>query len=167
MEQPQRPPPSDLARPDLTFQWEGYAAVYRQLAEPLRAYWRENEPHPDVAPYDPDFDLYFNLETDGRLGVFTARRGDLILGFNSFFISTTFARRSVVTAVADILFVRPSERGGSLARRLVLEPEAGLIARRARFARYTPSSSARLGVLLERCGYARKGGDYEKVLGDV
>lgn len=167
MERPPRPRPSALARPEISFQWESYGVVYKQMAPFLYAYWRENEPHPDAAPYDPDFELYFNLERDGRIAVFTARRTDLILGFNSFFVSTTFARRSVVTAVADILFLRPAERGGSLALKLIKGAERGLAERNALFARYTPSSAANLGLLLQRAGYAKKGGDYEKVIGDV
>lgn len=137
------------------------------MAPFLHAYWRENEPHPAASPYDPDFELYFNLERAGRLGVFTARRGEIILGFNSFFISTTFARRSVITAVADILYIRVAERGGALALRLIKGPEAGLVERGALFARYTPASAANLGLLLQRCGYKKQGGDYEKVIGDV
>lgn len=150
--------------PETTYQWEPYGVVYKQMAPFLAAHWRENEPHPDASPFDPDFDLYFNLERDGRLGIFTARRGEIILGFNSFFISTTFARRSVITAVADILYLRPAERGGSTAYRLIRSAEAGLLKRKAMFARYTPSSAHDIGPMLVRAGYAKKGGDYEKVL---
>lgn len=150
--------------PETTYQWEPYGVVYKQMAPFLAEYWRENEPHPDASPFDPDFDLYFNLERDGRLGIFTARRGEIILGFNSFFISTTFARRSVITAVADILYLRPAERGGAIAIRLIRDCEKGLVERKVKFARYTPSSAHHLGPLLIRAGYAVKGGDYEKVL---
>lgn len=138
--------------------------MFRQLAPLFKAHYDEAEPFNSTAPFDPDFELLFALERQGKLRFFTAQREGVILGLAMYVIATTFWRKSVLTAVRHLLFVRPSERGGWLAMKLLRGSEAALVHNRVGFIRDNPP--ANVALLLVRLGYVKThSGDYEKKLG--
>lgn len=156
--------PSAPARPELTFQWEGFASVFSDAAPLLRKHFEETEPLPDVGAFDPDFDAYFQLERMGRWAAYTARRDGALVGFNAFFFATCMTRRTVLAATSDTFIVVHSERGTWTAYKLIRGIEPELRKRGVRLVQFSPASKYVLDPLLLRAGYVKVGGRFSKDL---
>lgn len=156
--------PSALARPELTFQWEGFESVFSDAAPLLRRHWEETEPLPDVGPFDPDFDAYFELERRGFLAIYTARRQGALVGLNSFFVAPSITRRTIIAATSDMFIVAHSERGTWTAYKLIRGIEDGMLKRGVRLMLWSPASKYVLDPLLLRAGYVKTGGRFSKDL---
>lgn len=74
-------------------------------------HWREIAPHKDIL-LEPDFKAYEALEDADTLRVYTARTDENILaGYAVFFVHGHLHHKQSKTAVQDLLYIDPWERG--------------------------------------------------------
>ena len=154
--------PSKDARPELTFQWEPFPAISRELPPLFKQHWREIALDQDFVPLDPDWDSYFDLALRGILHVLTARSasggaGNLLVGYvfnliggHQHYAGTRFAH-------TEMFWLDPAYRKGWQPVRMFLENIAGLRAREVEVATINFKlhfKEARVGKLLARLGYA-------------
>jgi len=169
---------SGAARPELTFQWEQFADISRELPPLFHRHWRALALDQDFVPLDPDWDSYFQLALRGVLHVLTARavvpagmadtcgsvvpathrataRPPLVgyvfnlIGGHQHYASTRFAH-------TEMFWLDPAYRKGWQPVRMLLENIAGLKARGVEVAVVNIKlhfKDARVGRLLARLGY--------------
>lgn len=141
----------------LSFQWESFRVVSKEVLPLWRLHWEEIALDRDTVPLDPDWDVYYDMELRGILHVLTARsRSGRLAGYvfnqigtHSHYLSTRFAH-------TEMFWLHPHFRRGWLPVRMMLENLAGLRAREATVATINFKlhfQDARVGKLLARLGY--------------
>lgn len=135
------------------------------MAPLIVKHFMENDPSNGRAPFDPDFDAYFAMERDGKLGVLTARNPEII-GINCFIITPGLFQKSTLVATHHLLLVDPKARGGSVAYKLIKKAEPDLRAYGVKMVYYNPASMTSIDPLLLRAKYAKIGGLFTKYIGD-
>lgn len=157
-----RPPPKPCARsvpasPDLTFQWERFSALARELPPLFERHWREIALDHEATPLAPDWDSYYDLELRGVLHVLAARnaKGSLVgyifnlIGGHQHYVTTRFAH-------TEMFWLAPRYRKGWAAVRMFRENLQGLKDREVTVATINFKlhfKDARVGKFLYRLGY--------------
>jgi len=79
----------------------------------LNAHYKEIAWRQDKIVLEPDFNRYLRIEEAGQLVVHTARTEEgLLKGYAIWLITPHLHYKSVLTAVNDIVYLAPEERGG-------------------------------------------------------
>jgi hypothetical protein len=79
---PRRPSVQEPRKsPGLTFQWERFSAIARELPPLFERHWQEIALDHDAVPLAPDWDSYYDLELRGILHILTARADGALAGY--------------------------------------------------------------------------------------
>lgn len=110
----------------LTFAWEPLAGL---LDEGLAAmitgqHWSEVGVHKDQVPVAIDWTKYQKMEDDGLLYLMSARRGETLIGYASYFVMPHLHYCTTLHALNDAIFVVPGQRGAGV--RLIQAAERAL-----------------------------------------
>jgi GNAT superfamily N-acetyltransferase len=145
--------------------------TYRQeplsLAEdevrPLAVLEWEESGHPTQS-LNIDWETYFSLEDVGRLKFFTARKGDLLIGYFVVLIMTPLTSKHEPIGYYDAVYVHKDYRKSTVGKRLFKFVEECI--RDDGIYRVIASSSKKnpIGNFLTRMGYSEIETKYEKVL---
>lgn len=118
-------------------------------------HWAELGHSPDL-PLAPDFSMYQMLSDANRLRIYTARVGDMLIGYAVFLLGVDVFIKTKMQGVCNLLYLDPGYRRGWLgmnllkfANRQLREDGVGAIVH------CVNKNNARLGLMLERLG-ARK-----------
>ncbi len=94
-------------------------ALIKELSPLTEQSWREADCAPD-AEYDPDWEKYVTLNEMDLLRLFTVRsRSGQLLGYVTFFVSTTLHSRKTLQALHDSMFILKAHRKEGAARELL------------------------------------------------
>ena len=96
--------------------------VYMELDELLKDYFAKTEAKEGIPPLDMDWDLYIKLWDRDQLIIMTAEE-DKIEGFVMYHVNRHPHHRKVMTAICDILAVRPEIRSTGLGKLIVRTAE--------------------------------------------
>ena len=129
-----------------------------------RRQWTESE---QTGEYGIIWDKLLEAERDCRFQVVAARAGAKLVGYNSFWIDTTYRSGQIRIARNDVMYLLPEYRRGWNGVKLVREGER--IAREAGAKRISYGlelwyENGRVGSLLARIGYAKTGELYSRAL---
>ncbi len=92
----------------------------------LEKHYDEIAMYRDKIEFDPDYDMYYNLEAIGSLHMVTVRDDGNLVGYYVSFIHHNLHYKQNKFSVNDILFVHPDYRGSSVAYRMLKFVEAEL-----------------------------------------
>jgi len=152
----------------LSFQWEKFSAIAREVQPLFRLHYREIALDQAIVPLAPDWDSYYGMEAAGVLHVLTARnrKGQLagyvfnFIGPHQHYITTRFA-------LTDMFFLHPHFRKGWQPVKMFIENRKGLKAREAivHVVNFKMTyHDGRVGKLFQRLGYAPTDITMRKVL---
>jgi hypothetical protein len=116
-----------LTSPALTFGWEPLAQLLADgVADISREHWEEIALDKASVPLDVDWGRYLDYEAAGIWRAFAARDGGKLIGYVAWWFEPNPRYRSTTYCTADVFFIRPEHRKGSLGLRLFRETFAAL-----------------------------------------
>ena len=86
----------------------------------LKANYKELEMHQDKMTFNPDYNLFKEIEKKGGLHIVTARKDKQLIGYFVTFISVDIHRKDHKMATNDLLYVTPLHRLSGTAREMVI-----------------------------------------------
>lgn len=86
-------------------------ALWDEALPLLVPHWQEVSGHLTGAPLAPDLARYAVMWDVGVIRVFTARLGDMLVGYALFTITASLHCRNVLEAQQDAIYLDPSSRG--------------------------------------------------------
>lgn len=159
---PPSPRPQELSVPEkprqvLTFQWERFAVLARELLPLFQRHYNEIALDRELIPLDPDWNSYFAMDANGVLHILTARnlRGALV-GYVFNIVGPHLHYASTRAAHTEMFWLAKPYRRGWLPVRMFLENLAGLKEREVVFSTIAFKlhfQNGRVGKLLSRLGY--------------
>lgn len=168
--QPPPPRPSAPGTPELTYQWERFPAIARELPPLFKRHYREIGAFTEQLAPDPNWDRFYELDLVGALRVLTVRTGGrALVGY--VFVCLYFHpnHATIPAAQYDRFWLDPTQRLGRAGVKLFAEVERELDGLKIKL-RYVNESlratGGRLGKLLKRFGYAPSEVVYTKYVGD-
>jgi len=138
----------------LTFQRETLFDIIEEVDSLLQLHYEELTLNKDRVKLDPQWNAYAELERLGRFVVFTARDGDMLVGYNAFFLQKHMHYAGFTVAQNDVLFLHPDYRLGMTGIRLLKTSEAGLKAAGAEKVTYHVKFVKDWRPILHRFGYS-------------
>lgn len=155
----------------ISFQWE---PVRRVIDDPdfrplMLDHWEELGVHKNEMPLDPDWDEFIRAESLGCCKVWTARDGDMLVGYMAFWIRPHAHYKSTLTALEDLYMLSPAYRKGMTGVRFFTTAMAALKAhgvKRCFMHEKVHFESGRGGVgkLLRRMGFIHSDNLYSMML---
>lgn len=141
----------------LTFQWERFANIARELLPLFQKHYNEIAMDRELIPLDPDWQAYFNLDAGGVLHILTARnvKGNLV-GYVFNLVGPHLHYASTRTAHTEMFWLDEAYRRGWAPVRMFTENLAGLKEREVIFTTIgfkLHFEGGRVGKLLSRLGY--------------
>lgn len=103
--------PSVAARPDLTYGWEAFSDVGRELIPLMRLHWQEKSSWSDVE-LDLDWERLFHMEAAGALHLLVVRDGDTVVGYVPAIVMPHIMATSLTLGIIDTYLVHPAYRDG-------------------------------------------------------
>lgn len=95
----------------MTFQCESIRTVLPEMEPLLKRHWKEIAHYKDI-PLEPDYDLYFKMEDQGFIKIFTVRNdANTLVGYAAYFIKANIHYKSSKQAVEDVIFIDKEARG--------------------------------------------------------
>jgi hypothetical protein len=155
---PASPPRQRLSDRDrLSFQWEQFSKIHRELLPLFKKHWKEVALDQEQVPLDPDWDYYFAADARQILHILTARapNGKLagyvfnIVGAHNHYKSTRHAH-------TEMFYLHPYFRKGWQPVRMFKENLAGLKVMGVEVAMISFKlhfQNGRVGKFLARLGY--------------
>lgn len=112
---------------EASFAWELLSGLLDDgLADLVRQHWEEVGVHKDKMPLACDWDRYQQVEDAGFLKILAARRGDELIGYNSFMVMPHLHYMTTLTALGDAIFVPVHLRRTGVGVELIDLAETGL-----------------------------------------
>jgi GNAT superfamily N-acetyltransferase len=102
-----------LAKREITFAKEPFAAAYREASELLAMHYEEIAPYRDLFKINCNIAAYEKLEQAGTLQVVTARHDGRLVGYFLFLVARHPHYNDTVVANEDMKFLHPDYRGGT------------------------------------------------------
>lgn len=102
----------------ITYQAEKFEDCFCDVEALFYDHWLEIAENKDTVPFDPDYEKYFILERSNMLRCFSARCGDEIIGYFVSFVQPHIHYKTTVYAMNDVVYIKPSYRGGTVGYRL-------------------------------------------------
>lgn len=112
--------------PKLSFAFEPFYAVVRELLPLFRKHWRELGVHKDIIPLDPNWDLMMQQSLAGVLHVLTVRDEDTLVGYIFTLVSPHSHYKTTLHALVDMYWLDPRYRRGLTGLRMFRENEKHL-----------------------------------------
>jgi hypothetical protein len=149
------------ASPDLlalTFQWERFSRIHRELPSLFKKHWREVAVDQDTIPLDPDWDYYLEADARQLLHILTARsaRTGKLAGYIFNIVGSHNHYKSTRFATTDMFYLHPYFRKGWQPVKMFVENLRGLEIMGVEVAQAyfkLGFKDARVGKLLARLGF--------------
>jgi hypothetical protein len=108
----------------ITIQREIISGCINGVLPLLAMHWEEVALHKEKVQLDPDLDRYREFERSNALRIFTARDGEILIGYSVFIVQKHLHYNGCLIAANDVLFLHKEYRGGTTAGlRLIKESE--------------------------------------------
>jgi len=154
----------------LTYQWERFSGIARELPPLFKRHWREIALNQDRVHLDPNWDQYYALDLAGTLRCLTVRSNGVLVGYVFMFVFPHLHYASTLWAASDIFWLDPAYRQGLAGFRMLRLTEKGLKELGVRVLHFNAklhfeASRGTIGKLLERMGYKPVETVYSKFIG--
>lgn len=116
-----RPALSAPVRPEITYQWEQFPALVREIAPLFRAHWQEIATNKADVPLDPNYDLFCQYALAGVLHVLTVRADGVLVGYVFAMIGPHLHYESTLWCHVDMFWLDPQYRSGWTGVRMFFE----------------------------------------------
>jgi GNAT superfamily N-acetyltransferase len=103
----------------LKYQQEFLSQVELDIQTLIELHWEEIALNQDKIKLNPDWNAYHNLETEGKLKIFTARDSDKLVGYFVVILGTNIHYKDHVFASNDIIYLHKDYRKGFAGVRLI------------------------------------------------
>lgn len=147
---PSVPAPREPGR--LTFKWEQFSRIFREIAPLTFENWAESGLFPDKVKCDPDWRSYFYYEDLGILHILTARADDKLVGYCVCFVEPHRQAQGTPTGTIDTVWLHKDYRPGAHGVRLLKRAFADLEARGVELTLVAAKGEA-MGRLLHMLGF--------------
>lgn len=156
-------------RPSITLRWELLNSLRDDgLDDLVREHWREVGVHKREVPLVCDWDRYQALEDSGVLKILAARKGDALIGYNSFLVMPGLHYATTIHAHGDAIFVTKRYRKTGAGVFLIDRAETALAdMARPGYVRIIYHDKAHLeylGPVLRKRGYGAIETIYDKIV---
>lgn len=131
----------------------------------LLLHWEEVAAFKDSIVFDPNYDLYFEIEKAGGLHCVTVRDDGRLVGYFLSLVHQHLHYQGSKWAINDVLFIHPDHRHGSLAMDMFKFAESKLRDMGCDVMSIHMKTYARFDRLVERLGYENVEAIYAKQLG--
>jgi len=115
---------SDPEQPEITFGWEPFGLIAREL-RPLFVRHYAERPNGSI-PFDLDWDRLFDYANRGILHAWTARADAVLIGYIGYVLTTALHTQTLRLAIADAIYLVPEWRLGMLGLEMWRASEAAL-----------------------------------------
>ena len=85
----------------------------------INLHWKEIALNQDNIKLNPDWEAYANLEAEGKLQIFTAREGDLLVGYFVVTLGYNIHYKDHLCASNDVIYMHKDYRKGFAGIRLI------------------------------------------------
>lgn len=147
------------------FKEEVAADLIDEIKPLIEDHYKEVALYQDNIPLKPDFDKYVELNENGMLRIFTARREGKLIGYFLVVVMPHLHYKENVFAMNDIIYVEPSKRGGMVAYRLIKYVEKVLKDEGVSVLMINMKTSNMFSRLLEGLGFTNTELVYTKYIG--
>ena len=103
----------------MKYQQEFLPTVEKDIRPLIQKHWEDIALNKDKIKLNPDWDAYYVLEQAGVLKIFTAREGDLLVGYFVVIIQYNMHYKDHLFASNDIIFLHPDYRKGRTGIKLI------------------------------------------------
>jgi hypothetical protein len=103
----------------MDFAHEAYATVKHEIQPLIEAHWKEIALHKDDIKLEPNWNAYSRMAEQGALRVYTARKGDELVGYFVCIVMPSLHYMRHLFANNDVLFLKKAERKGTAGIRLI------------------------------------------------
>jgi len=115
-----------MTRHKITYQQEFLYQTEDDCQSLIELHWKEVALNQKQIKLNPDWEAYHNLESQGKLKIFTAREGNLLVGYFVVILSTNLHYKDHVFATNDIIYLHKGYRKGFAGIRLIKFAESCL-----------------------------------------
>lgn len=142
----------------MTFQWERFSKIHRELLPLFQRHYDEIALDRDIIPLDPDWNYYAAVEQNGLLHILTARAASnrKLAGYVFNIVGTHNHYKSTLFCNTEMFYLHPHFRKGWQPVKMFLENLRGLETFGVEIAVISFKlnfENARVGKLLGRLGY--------------
>ncbi|OYV92772.1 MAG: hypothetical protein B7Z60_10165 [Ferrovum sp. 37-45-19] len=147
-----------------SYQVEKYSEIVSDIKAIYRLHYDEIAEHKEVTAFGPDYENYQKMDDAGNMIVITVRESGELIGYMQIFIIKHLHYISVLSASADIYYIKKEFRQGS--RGIGLFNFAVEEMKRRKVGRFYASCKLKhdVGPLLERVGFEPIERNYMMVL---
>lgn len=136
----------------MNVQLEHFETCWDEMTALFRGHYEEIAHFKDIE-LDPDAQAYAELAATDHLRIFTVRDEGALVGYAMFVVRRNPHYRGSLTAVQDVLYLKPEYRRGMTGVRLLRLSERSLAAEGVQVVYHHVKRTNRVGELLERLGY--------------
>lgn len=103
----------------IKYQQEFLSQVQSEIEPLINLHWKEIALNQDNIKLNPDWEAYANLEAEGKLQIFTAREGDLLVGYFVVTLGYNIHYKDHLCASNDVIYMHKDYRKGFAGIRLI------------------------------------------------
>jgi|TARA_B110000240_G_scaffold195369_1_gene244848 hypothetical protein len=103
----------------IKYQQEFLSQVQSDIEPLINLHWKEIALNQDNIKLNPDWEAYANLESEGKLKIFTAREGDTLVGYFVTILGRNIHYKDHVFASNDVIYLHKDYRKGFAGIRLI------------------------------------------------
>ena len=103
----------------IKYQQEFLSQVQSDIEPLINLHWKEIALNQDNIKLNPDWEAYANLESEGKLQIFTAREGDLLVGYFVVTLGYNIHYKDHLCASNDVIYMHKDYRKGFAGIRLI------------------------------------------------
>lgn len=142
----------DLPKIDtITFSVENANTLLNEGSELFKKHWKEVDQFTNERPLNIDYATFFQLESQGRLAVFTVRDTGRLVGYAVFTFGVS-SHHSIPVASNDAFYIHPQFRRGWTAVKFIKYCLKMLRKTKTKQVSWRTKSRHSFGTILERCG---------------
>jgi len=101
------------------YQQEFLSQVQSDIEPLINLHWKEIALNQDNIKLNPDWEAYATLEEEGKLQIFTAREGELLVGYFVVTLGYNIHYKDHVCASNDVIYMHKDYRKGFAGIRLI------------------------------------------------
>ena len=111
---------------DIKYQREDLYKIKDEISNLLQGHWEEIALNKEKIKLNPDWDAYSALYESGKLGIYTARKNNKLIGYFVVIANSNPHYKDHLFAVNDIIYLVPEHRKGFVGIKLIKYAEKDL-----------------------------------------
>lgn len=151
---------------EYSVQLEDFFEVKEECDSLIKQHWDEVAFNKESIPLNPDWDFYSAIYLNGYLGIYTVRKGSLLVGYLTIIARPHHHYKDHIYAVSDLIFLHKDHRKGLAGYKLLKFAEEDLKDKGVSVTNLSCTTNKDLEPLFTRLGYTLAEKVYSKHLGE-